>query len=147
LGEVAVAAGVTAAVVVSDFYADDDPATIPALQKRLAASGLSVAVVPVTASISQPTIDDVVRLTGATQLDPGAAGFGAKLGAFVSSVASRAKASAYRFSYRVPPDQQANQATRSVGVSLAARASVTAATTYQDQSCGGTRTAPLHHAL
>ncbi len=121
LGDVALAAGATAVVVVSDFIDSDVAEEIPALQKRVAGSGLSVAVVPISTSVEQATIDAVVRVAGAVKFDAKASTFSAALRDFVAQATRRARASPYRLRYRVPVDQQGAQTTRTAKVSLPQR--------------------------
>jgi hypothetical protein len=129
LGDIAVSEGLSAVVVVSDFDSTDTPERIPALQARLAASGLSVGLVPV-GKVAQATVDAVVRLSGAALLDPTAAGFGAALGSFLSGTVSRVREAGYHLRYRLPPEQQSDQGTRHAKVSLAARTTLLADAAY-----------------
>ncbi|MBI5536485.1 MAG: hypothetical protein HY898_27430 [Deltaproteobacteria bacterium] len=131
LGKLAPSAGVSAVVLVSDFQPTDDPTTIPALQQKLAASGLAVALVPVSANVDQNTVNAIVKACGATVLDWTAADFQAKVAAFVTEAAVRATAVGYRSTYHLPDDQLANQGTRSVAVALASNASLSTAAQYQ----------------
>lgn len=135
LGDIAPSTGVSAVVLVSDFQASDDPATIPALQQRLASSGLAVALVPVSTAVDQNTVNAIVSACGAVVLDHTAGDFQQKLTDFVSGAASRAKASGYRMAYRVPADQQANQTTRAARVALATK-SVSATVPYAVPAMG-----------
>ncbi|MFT3842827.1 MAG: hypothetical protein QM723_37910 [Myxococcaceae bacterium] len=135
LGQLAPSTGVSAVVLVSDFQASDDPAAIPALQQRLAASGLAVALVPVSATVDQNTVNALVTTCGAVVLDHTAGDFQQKLTAFISGAASRAKASGYRMAYRVPADQQANQTTRAAHVAVATK-QVAAAVPYAVPAMG-----------
>jgi hypothetical protein len=129
LGQVALDAGVSAVIIVSDFVASDDPNAIPGLQQRLAASGLQVALIPV-ATADQATIDQIVTIAGATQLDPTATDFQTKLDDFVTTATERVTNSGYRFFYRVPSDQQTAATTRTASVALAKKSTVTASGTY-----------------
>jgi hypothetical protein len=75
-------------------------------------------------------VSAIVAACGATVLDWTAADFQQQLTTFVTAAAKRANASGYRSTYRLPVDQQTNQATRTVNVSLTARSSVSATATY-----------------
>jgi hypothetical protein len=130
LGEIAPSAGIAAVVIVSDFVSTDDPTTIPALQQRLAASAISVALVPVSTDVDQKTVNAIVETCGATVLDWTAADFQKKLTAFVTATADHANASGYRSTYTLPKDQQTNQGTRTVEVALASKASVSTSSKY-----------------
>lgn len=129
LGQVAVDAGVSAVIIVSDFNASDTPASIPGLQQRLAASGLEVALIPTTGAM-QTVIDQIVAVAGATQLDPTATDFGAKLDDFVTKATQRVTTSGYRFTYRLPSDQLTTATTRTAAVALAKRQTIRASGTY-----------------
>jgi hypothetical protein len=128
LGQVAVDTGVSAVIIVSDFNASDTPASIPGLQQRLAASGLEVALIPIAGAM-QTVIDQIVAVAGATQLDPTATDFAAKLDDFVTKATERVTTSGYRFAYRVPSDQQ-SATTRTAAVALATRQTLTENATY-----------------
>jgi hypothetical protein len=129
LGQIAVEAGVSAAILVSDFDASDAPESIPGLQQRLAASGLQVALIP-TAGAKQDVIDQIVSIAGATQLDPLATDFQSKLDDFVTKATERVTNSGYRFSYQVSDAQQTNSAMRTATVALARDLKVSGDATY-----------------
>ncbi|MBX7101147.1 MAG: hypothetical protein K1X89_25755, partial [Myxococcaceae bacterium] len=131
LGDAALVAGATAVVVVSDFDASDVPERIPALQARLAASGLAVAVIGAGTTVKEATLADVVRLSGGKRFDPKDAGFTAALTGFVVEAAKRARASAYRLTYRVPREQRTASGMRTATVALAARAAVSGSAPYE----------------
>jgi hypothetical protein len=136
LGSLVPGDGVSVVVMVSDFQGDDDPATIAALKQRAVASGVALALVPISNAVDQPTIDMLVRTCGAVVLDHTAPDFQKKLTDFVSGATARAKTSGYRFSYRVPDDQQNNQGTRTANVSLASRGAVAASAPYAVPAAG-----------
>ncbi len=136
--------GVSAVVMVSDFQADDDAASIPALMQRAARSGVALALVPVSSGgVDQTTIDTLVSTLGATVLDPTAADFQQQLTTFLEAAAAQAKSSGYRFSYRVPDDQQTNQATRTAAVSLVASGGVEGTAPYTVPAAGARGNAGL----
>ncbi len=102
----------------------------PRSQQRLAASGLAVALVPMSTGVDQATVAAIRSACGAVVLDYTAADFQQRLTDFVSAATARAKTSGYRFAYRLPAEQQANQATRTASVSLASRPAVAVAASY-----------------
>ncbi|HET9933180.1 MAG TPA: hypothetical protein VFQ35_20895, partial [Polyangiaceae bacterium] len=120
LGSAALAAGVSAVVVVSDFDADDDASTVSALRQRLGASGLAVALVPV-GNANQATIAAVVEACGALVLDPNANDFPAQLAAFVSRRTLEIRSAAYRLRYRLPDDAASAAAARTVTLTCGAQ--------------------------
>jgi hypothetical protein len=122
--------GVSALVIVSDFRGDDDPTAIPALKKRAAATGVPVALVPVSTTIDQSLIEELVQTLGAVVLDHTATDFQLKLTEFLSSTVKRLKTSIYRVSYYIAADQRTNESSRSVEVGLSARPAISATATY-----------------
>jgi hypothetical protein len=130
IAELAPRDGVSALVIVSDFVGDDDPAAIPALKKRAAATGLPIALVPVSSTVDQSLIAELTQSLGAIVLDHTATDFQQQLTDFLSSTVKQLRASVYRSSYHLPADEQMNESSRRVEVALVARPSVTASATY-----------------
>lgn len=117
LGRVALEGGASVVVIASDFDASDDPSTIPALQRRLAASGIAVAAVPL-GTVSQPTLDAVLTLSRGVKLDPSAPTFGQQLTDFIGAATRRAALSAYRLRYRLAGPSPVEKSQRTATVSV-----------------------------
>ncbi len=120
--------GVVAIVWAGDSSDDDtSPGSVPALQRRLASSGVPVLCVPI-GPFAGPSTDKIVSISGGARLDLNDPTTPTKVANLVRPLAAKWIGGAYRLQYVAPANGSAR---RIVTVGLAGRDQVDASTAYQ----------------
>ena len=114
LGDAVPASGASAVLLVSDNEAHDLPDQIPAFQRRLRASAVPVACLPL-GNVDKATTAAILAIGAGPRLDMTAGDFGGRLEAFVRDQVERTARANYRLRYRAAPD---GPSARAVGVAI-----------------------------